>query len=928
MDRAAMKELLLSLAKFNDEVHVAALLEDMANDGKVEPEVLVQVVRNFLGCQNLDAALGYVKLVLEESCQMPQELVIGVIKASTEAELTDDSAVDGTRPRAWEALDVLETVKLTEEALLLFLEWSSRQTPVDVAMATRVEALLRKEGALHPSAYDALVRVHASSEGDKSKAFACFDEFVLMRSRGTTAPLEDGLVGMISSCMEAQSSDLAKHMFDWAFAGEQCLGTMAVFSATLKVLVAAKQWEQACAIYETACSNKDLVFDEALLGHIANCASQAGRNELARILVKSSRKINAQSHISLMRSSAQEGNIQQVLELLEELEQNGEAETVAYNVALDVCVSSRDAEATQKVLKEMQTSGYLDVASYNIMLKQCLSEGASLKASKEVLQEMHKRGLEPNTATYNSLLSCAMTSGDFAGVWQIVEDLERSGQCADIYTLSILFKGYRRERRTMDTESVDKALSLIRNYAVKVDDILVNVILEACLALKDLRCLKKALDTFWDSGWVIPKQASMHTYGLLIKSYGQIQGLTEIWQLWKEVTEDKGLEPSEQLYGQMLDVLVGNDCLKDALTLFQDMKAAFKGNLNTQGFAVAYAMIIRGFAQQKDCARALECYEEMKSHGTKASQVVLNTLIDACSRVGDMAAASKLFKDMEDSQCVPDLITYSTLIKGYCISNDLEQALQLFGVMQEKGIRPDAIVFNSVLDGCAKRQMPALCEQVIKDMEAAGVVPSNHSASILIKLHGRGRDLDAAFRVINEMPRKYGFWANNAVYTCLMSACITNGCLDRAMELRLRMLDEGVYPDDRTYSTLLRGALRACSIEQCVLLVSAALDQKGVKARQLLDDDTVRSVLLLIQRQNEWQTYGQELSNRLRSNGIHVRMPLPPDSCNRNDGFGRSQRDSYGEGKRNFGGARDYGASKEGRFQQQNQHQYPQQRRH
>merc|ERR1719253_956516 len=161
-------------------------------------------------------------------------------------------------------------------------------------------------------------------------------------------------------------------------------------------------------------------------------------------------------------------------------------------------------------------------------------------------------------------------------------------------------------------------------------------------------------------------------------------------------------------------------------------------------------MIIRGFAQRKDCEKALECYEEMKAHGTKASLVVLNTLIDACSRVGDMDAASRLFKDMEESECVPDLITYSTLIKGYCFSNDLEEALQLFGLMQEKGIRPDAIVFNSLLDGCAKKQAPALCEQVMEDMVAAGIIPSNHSASIMIKLYGRCRDLDKAFQIIDD----------------------------------------------------------------------------------------------------------------------------------------------------------------------------------
>jgi pentatricopeptide repeat protein len=440
--------------------------------------------------------------------------------------------------------------------------------------------------------------------------------------------------------------------------------------------------------------------------------------------------------------------------------------------------------------------------------------------------------------------------------------------------------------------------------------------------------LKKALDTFWDSGWVIPKQATMHTYGVLIKSYGQIQSLTEAWQLWSEVTEEKGMEPSEQLYGQMLDLLVGNNRLEDALNLFQQMKATHKANLNTQGFAVAYAMIIRGFAQQKDCTRALQCYDEMKGHGTKASLVVLNTLIDACSRVGDMQAASRLFQDMEESQCVPDLITYSTMIKGYCISEDLEKALQVFGEMQEKGIRPDAIVFNSLLDGCAKKQVPALCEQVISDMEAAGVLPSNHSASILIKLYGRCKDLGAAFRVIDEMPQKYGFRANNAVYTCLMSACIVNGHLDRAMELRVRMVKDGIYPDDRTYSTLLRGTLRACSVEQCALLVNAAIDQNAYKVRNLLEEDLVRSVLVLMQRHNMWDTHGRDLSERLRSGGMNVRLPLPSDPCNRNDGFGQAQRDNT-DGKRNFGNYRDQAASKDGRYQQaHHQRQYQQQRRY
>merc|ERR1719171_2295809 len=115
----------------------------------------------------------------------------------------------------------------------------------------------------------------------------------------------------------------------------------------------------------------------------------------------------------------------------------------------------------------------------------------------------------------------------------------------------------------------------------------------------------------------------------------------------------------------MIDALVSNGRLDDALKIFGEMKAAHSERLGSQGFAVAYAMVIRGYAQRKECARALACYEEMKKHGTKVSLVVLNTLIDACSRVGNMDAAAKLHQDLVDASVAPDLITFSTLIKGH-----------------------------------------------------------------------------------------------------------------------------------------------------------------------------------------------------------------------------------------------------------------------
>merc|ERR1719453_1364164 len=101
-----------------------------------------------------------------------------------------------------------------------------------------------------------------------------------------------------------------------------------------------------------------------------------------------------------------------------------------------------------------------------------------------------------------------------------------------------------------------------------------------------------------------------------------------------------------------------------------------------------------------------------------------------------MTRASAVFRDMCTAGMVPDLITYSTIIKGYCVQGDLEQAIQLFTLMRKRGIQPDQVLFNSVLDGCARKNMTMVAEQIFKDMQASSVGVSNTTLTILVKLHG------------------------------------------------------------------------------------------------------------------------------------------------------------------------------------------------
>merc|ERR1719502_1710401 len=103
--------------------------------------------------------------------------------------------------------------------------------------------------------------------------------------------------------------------------------------------------------------------------------------------------------------------------------------------------------------------------------------------------------------------------------------------------------------------------------------------------------------------------------------------------------------------------------------------------------------------------------------------------------------------------------------------------------MSSAGCAPDEVMYNSLLDGCAKQQRLQEALQLLDGMKEAGVVPSNYTLSILVKLLGRSRRLSTAFSMVESLCKEHGFRPNIHVYTCLMQACLNGRQLRKALDL-------------------------------------------------------------------------------------------------------------------------------------------------
>jgi pentatricopeptide repeat protein len=116
----------------------------------------------------------------------------------------------------------------------------------------------------------------------------------------------------------------------------------------------------------------------------------------------------------------------------------------------------------------------------------------------------------------------------------------------------------------------------------------------------------------------------------------------------------------------------------------------------------------------------------------------------------------------------------------------------------------------------------------LDDMQDAGVVPSNFTLSILVKLLGRSRRLNQAFDMVETICKENGFRPNIYVYTCLMQACIQNRQLGKAITLHDQILnDGGCTPDQKTYSCLARGCMNSGAMEKAVEVIRCAFHLPG-----------------------------------------------------------------------------------------------------
>eukprot|EP00441_Pelagodinium_beii_P030228 CAMPEP_0197709602 /NCGR_PEP_ID=MMETSP1338-20131121/128535_1 /TAXON_ID=43686 ORGANISM="Pelagodinium beii, Strain RCC1491" /NCGR_SAMPLE_ID=MMETSP1338 /ASSEMBLY_ACC=CAM_ASM_000754 /LENGTH=1057 /DNA_ID=CAMNT_0043293537 /DNA_START=54 /DNA_END=3227 /DNA_ORIENTATION=- len=798
------------------------------------------IIKGFLKNGFVDEVLQYMVEMTQRSHAIPSFSVAQLLRVASETKRVQE-VHKKLKERA---------IPMLPEAIAVLLEDCSRVPDGKFAHAIEQDARAANT-ELTASSYESLLKVYAAS-GDGHALQ------ILKEIQNANLPISDSLcVSLLTRCAESKFIRLAEEIV--CHVRKTSKMSIPIYSSLMKVYAYSKMYHKACDLYDDILAD-GIEPDGMMYGCLMKFSVECGRTQLSQKLSEKVSVPDIQNYMSLIRAAGRDRDVDRAFAVLQQLrESNVAPDSIALNCVVDVCVKAGNIQRAEKLVAEMEDLKLEDIITYNTLLKGYCQKHDS-KAAKNLFSKMEESGKEPNEVSYNCLLNCLSSNGNYQDCWEIVDHMRKRNVQPDHYTVSILLKGTKNMRGAHD---VQKCFDFLDQSGVDpcCDDILLNTVLEIYIRHKEFGRLSRLVAKFEKSNL----QPSMATYGSIIKAFANLNEVDKCWFYWDQIQEEHGLEPNDIVWGCMLDALVTNRQVDDAMQLFQRQRR--KPN------AVICSILVKGLANTQQPRRALQLWREMKQNGMKMNVVAYNVMIDSQARLGNMDEVMEIVQEMAADNCQPDSITHSTICKGYAVKGELAKAIEVLENMQQSKVPHDAIVYNTILDGCAKHKRVELVEPILETMEANAIAPTNFTLGILLKIYGRQRDLDKAFEAFEALPRKGRFQPNAQVWSSLMNACITTQSTDKALKVFKDMQGAGVMPETRACTSLVQSLVRLEKLHEAidvVDLVYGLRTKPSHKQRTSIDEECLESLLTILAQKGFLEELGAPLLQRLRAAKVSV----------------------------------------------------------
>ncbi|XP_068661839.1 pentatricopeptide repeat-containing protein At2g33760-like [Aristolochia californica] len=169
---------------------------------------------------------------------------------------------------------------------------------------------------------------------------------------------------------------------------------------------------------------------------------------------------------------------------------------------------------------------------------------------------------------------------------------------------------------------------------------------------------------------------------------------------------------------------------------------------------------------------------------------------------------------------------FNSLIKAFDSLNLHSQSINFYLYMLQSGKLPDRHTFPSLLKSCASLSALHLGRLVHAAAVVHGFSSDIANSNALIAMYAKSGDVVTARRVFDEMPER-----NVVSWSAIIGAYGAHGMCQEALGLFEDMLESGVLPDSKTFTSVLAACSHGGMVETGRKVFETMEERFGVRPR-------------------------------------------------------------------------------------------------
>ncbi|XAR50765.1 hypothetical protein NMG60_11005187 [Bertholletia excelsa] len=474
---------------------------------------------------------------------------------------------------------------------------------------------------------------------------------------------------------------------------------------------------------------------------------------------------------------------------------------VLWNVMLNGYVKFGDSDNVIGLFREMRYSGtWPNSVTFACVLSVCAS-GQMIKLGTQFHGLVVRCGLETDPPVANTLITMYAKCRCLSDAHSLFDDLP----CTDSVTWNGMIGGY------VQNGFMCEGLNFFREMisaGFKPDSITFVSLLPSISESENLYHGKEI------HGYILRHGVSWDVFlkSALIDVYFKCRDVEMASNLFLHSTMIDIVICSVMISGYVLNGMNFN-----ALAIFRRLLC-----VKMRPNAVTLASVLPACAGLVALRLGKELHGYILKNGLEQRCYVGSAVLDMYAKCGRLDLAHQIFTRMSEK----DAVCWNSLITSCSQNGKPEDAIQLFQQMGTVGVKYDCVSISAVLSACAN--LPALHygKEIHGFMIKSTLTSDLFAQSVLIDMYAKSGHLNLASRVFNRMQEK-----NEVSWNSIIAAYGNHGCLNDALELFHKMMDEGFQPDHVTFLALISAYGHAGLVDEGNYFFRRMTEEFGITAR-------------------------------------------------------------------------------------------------